>query len=496
MKYGADPVTGLPVSSKDLISLQMDKDEETGKWQCPVLNKPFLNHTKIVAVLQNDGSDANVYSYEAVNELNFKAKSYIDLISGEKFNRKTDVIVLQDPSNLELISLRDINNFKHTSALRQQNSESQNGKNNVRLSVTASRIIDKMKRKREDREEQDKKSQSQSGDVDTDDKKLKIFTDELTGVSMTSGKASGSFTSTAMNVTNDNDAREATDDEILQAKFAAMKKMKKKGFVRFTTNLGAVDLEIHCDVVPKTSMNFIRLCEKGAYDGTKFHRSIRNFMIQGGKPINSKKDEAGKRFWGEPFEDEFDDRMKHKGEGVLAMANSGANTNARQFYITYKSAPHLDRKHSVFGRIIKGMDVLHAMEEVPTDKKDRPFKEIRLEKAEVMYSPIEEAAEKERLRIQKRSEVKRLEKEERRSLALGKTIPSKAAIAHDGDTKEGDSVAQEIGRYLPKHSKPNKKVKRYKTKDEQGIGLEESSIPLSRLPPPPKKTTFGDFNGW
>jgi peptidyl-prolyl cis-trans isomerase-like protein 2 len=178
------------------------------------------------------------------------------------------------------------------------------------------------------------------------------------------------------------------------------------------------------------------------------------------------------------------------------MANSGANTNARQFYITYKSAPHLDRKHSVFGRIIKGMDVLHAMEEVPTDKKDRPFKEIRLEKAEVMYSPIEEAAEKERLRIQKRSEVKRLEKEERRSLALGKTIPSKAAIAHDGDTKEGDSVAQEIGRYLPKHSKPNKKVKRYKPKDEQGIGLEESSIPLSRLPPPPKKTTFGDFNGW
>ncbi len=500
MKHKADPVTGLPMSSKDLITLHMDKDEDSGKWQCPVINKPFLNHTKIVAVIQNDGSNANVYSYEAVQELNFKPKSYLDLISGEKFNKKTDVITLQDPSNQELLKLRDINHFKHTNALRQQN-QLDDGKNDgVRLSVTASRIIDKMKRKRE-QDEQKEKSKS-SKDSKADNKKLKIYTDELTGISMTSGKASGSFTSTAMNVTHDNDAREATDDEILQAQFAAMKKLKKKGFVRFTiANFGQIDLEIHCDIVPKTSMNFIKLVEKGAYDGTKFHRSIRNFMIQGGKSTSARKGEDGKSIWGEAFEDEFDDRLKHKGEGILAMANSGANSNARQFYITYKSAPHLDRKHSVFGRIVKGVDVLNSMEDVPTDKKDRPCSEIRLEKAEVMYSPIEEAVEKERVRIQKRSDAKRQEKEERHSLALGLTTPSQvqgATIVNDA--KGEKSAATEIGRYLPKPSRSKKSSKRVKhnqdDRSQDAIESDSSTVPFSRLPPPPKKTTFSDFSGW
>jgi peptidyl-prolyl cis-trans isomerase-like protein 2 len=489
MKHKADPVTGLPMSSKDLVTLHMDRNEETGKWQCPVLNKPFLNHTKIVAIMQRDGVNANVYSYEAVHELCYKSKSYVDLISGEKFNKKTDVIVLQDANNPELSTLRDINHFKHTSALRQQNSDANEGNNGVRLSVTASRIMDKMKRKREEEEkEQQKKNQKKSI---SDGHKVKIFTNDLTGVSMTSGKASGSLTSTAMSVTNHNDAREATEEEILQAHFAAMKQMKRKGFVRFHTNLGIIDLELHCDIVPKTCMNFLGLCEKGSYDGTKFHRSIRNFMVQGGKATSAS--EKGKSIWGGAFEDEFDDRLKHSGEGILAMANSGANTNARQFYITYKSAPHLDRKHSVFGRIVKGIDVLHSIEDVPTDKKDRPCREIKLERAEVLYSPVEDAAEKERVRIQKRSELRRLEKEERRALALGKTIPNVAAAA----TQPDKTLDQEIGRYLPKPSKSSKKVKKKKDQ-EDAVALEQSSSPsfVSRLPPPPKKTTFGDFDGW
>ena len=510
MKHKADPVTGLPMTTRSLITLCMDKDDETGKWQCPVLNKPFLNHTKIVAVIQNDKSNANVYSYEAVHELNYKAKSYIDLISGEKFNKKTDVIVLQDPSNLELTALRDINNFKHTSALRKLNNEKYaNGKNHdVKLSVTASRIIDKMKRKRQDDDEKERKNKIQAASSSSSNsKKLKVFTDDLTGVSMTSGKASGSLTSTAMNVHNNNDAREATEEEVLQAKFAALKKLKKKGFVRFNTNLGVIDFELHCDIVPKTCTNFIGLCEKGVYNGTKFHRSIRNFMIQGGKPTSTtgSASAAGRKqngeketsLWGEAFEDEFDDRLKHSGAGILAMANSGANTNARQFYISYKSAPHLDRKHTVFGRIVKGIDTLRDMEEVPTDKKDRPSREIQLMSAEVMYSPIDEAGEKERLRIQKRADAKRLEMEERRASALGNTKPLEIqnASASVTQTKE-DSINQIVGCYLPKANTSSLSNKKKKSSKHDDIGTHVEVLPISRLPPPPKKTTFGDFSGW
>ena len=140
-------------------------------------------------------------------------------------------------------------------------------------------------------------------------------------------------------------------------------------------------------------------------------------MFQGGKP--SEKGLAETSLWGDPFGNEFDDRLKHVGSGVLSMANAGPGTNKRQFFITFKSAPHLDRKHSVFGRIIKGMNVLSAMESVATDKKDRPLDEIKIISAEVIYSPIEEAGKKERLRIQKRADAIRSEKEERRSSALG-----------------------------------------------------------------------------
>jgi len=483
------------MSIKDLITLQMDKDEETGRCQCPVLNKPFLNHMKITAVIQNDRSTANVYSYEAVYELNIKAKSYIDLISGEKFDRKMDVVILQDPSNLELIPLRDINHFKHTDALRKQNNEEVNRSNNVKLSVTASRIIDKMKRKREDEAEKEKKALdiAIASKDEGSSKKLKIFTDELNGVSMTSGKASGSFTSTAMNLNNDNSAREATDKEILLAKFAALKKLKKKGFVKLTTSLGVIDVELRCDIVPKTCMNFIGICEKQAYNGTSFHRSIRNFMFQGGKP--SEKGLAETSLWGDPFENEFDDRLKHVGSGVLSMANAGPGTNKRQFFITFKSAPHLDRKHSVFGRIIKGMNVLSAMESVATDKKDRPLDEIKIISAEVIYSPIEEAGKKERLRIQKRADAIRSEKEERRSSALGIVASSKSVLSPDANTNDED-LGPTIGKYLPKASVgPKKKDKKEGNVTEDDNDL-MAAVPDSRLPPPPKKTTFGDFSGW
>lgn len=484
MKHKADPVTGNSMTSKELVALQMDRNDETGQWQCPVMNKPFLNHTKIVAIIQNDRSTANVYSYEAVHELNIKSKNFVDLISGEKFDRRTDMILLQDAADEELSHLRDINQFKHTHALRDQAKEKMSVNNNIQLTKTASRIIDQMKRKRE--EERDKVANVKDAADQT--KKHKIYTDELTGVSLTSGKASGSFTSTALNLVQDNSAREATEEEILQAKFIALKKLKKKGFVRFHTNMGILDVELHCDIVPRTCTNFIGLCEKGAYNETCFHRSIRNFMIQGGKPKDKK--EAETSLWGDAFCDEFDDRLKHVGPGILSMANSGPNTNKRQFFVTFKSAPHLDRKHSVFGRVLKGLDVLSMMEAIPTDKKDRPETEIKINKVEVMYNPVNEADENERIRIQKHADLKRREREERRASALG--MAPRKDMASEQVTNQ-KSVDTTIGRYLPKTAIHNNDTE---SSDNTAL-LDRGHVEKhSRFPPPPKTTKFGDFSSW
>jgi len=103
--------------------------------------------------------------------------------------------------------------------------------------------------------------------------------------------------------------------------------------------------------VPKTAENFLELCESGYYTNTKFHRLIPGFMIQGGDPESTGK--GGKAYFtGQPkFEDEFHPKLSHDQRGVLAMANSGPNSNGSQFYFTFKECPHLDNKHTVFGQV-------------------------------------------------------------------------------------------------------------------------------------------------
>ncbi|KAI4460661.1 peptidyl-prolyl cis-trans isomerase-related [Holotrichia oblita] len=165
----------------------------------------------------------------------------------------------------------------------------------------------------------------------------------------------------------------------------------KKGYVRLITNFGPLNLELYCDVVPKTCENFIKHAANGYYNGTKFHRSIRNFMIQGGDPTNTGR--GGKSIWGKKFEDEFKQNLSHTGRGVLSMANSGPNTNSSQFFITYRSCKHLDNKHTIFGKVVGGMETLSEMEKIEVDNKDRPIEDIILIRAQVFVDPFEEADE-------------------------------------------------------------------------------------------------------
>ncbi|HMO13257.1 MAG TPA: peptidylprolyl isomerase [Pirellulaceae bacterium] len=122
------------------------------------------------------------------------------------------------------------------------------------------------------------------------------------------------------------------------------------------TPKGAIELELFDDKTPKTVANFEKLASEGFYDGLTFHRVISDFMIQGGCPVGN-----GTGGPGYKFADEFHPDCKHDGPGILSMANSGPNTNGSQFFITHVACPWLDGKHSVFGRVIEGQDVVNTI---------------------------------------------------------------------------------------------------------------------------------------
>ena len=122
------------------------------------------------------------------------------------------------------------------------------------------------------------------------------------------------------------------------------------------TTKGTIKLQLHDDGAPKTVANFEKLAGEGFYDGLKFHRVLEDFMIQTGCPKGT-----GTGGPGYDFEDEFHADLKHDGPGVLSMANSGPNTNGSQFFITHVACPHLDGKHSVFGKVLQGQEVVDAI---------------------------------------------------------------------------------------------------------------------------------------
>ncbi|MFN3693809.1 MAG: peptidylprolyl isomerase [Ignavibacterium sp.] len=175
-----------------------------------------------------------------------------------------------------------------------------------------------------------------------------------------------------------------------QILFSQQKKDKKKMVDSMTvaiiqTNMGTIELELFADKTPKTVENFVGLANKGYYNGVIFHRVIDNFMIQGGDPTGTGR--GGQSLWGGKFEDEFVPELKHNGAGILSMANAGPNTNGSQFFITLKETPWLDGRHTVFGKVIKGMDVVQAIGKVPTNQQDRPLKDVVMEKVTIEKRP-------------------------------------------------------------------------------------------------------------
>ena len=157
--------------------------------------------------------------------------------------------------------------------------------------------------------------------------------------------------------------------------------------VKFETNLGEFTAELYAKECPETVWNFVNLAEgrqetkkEGPYyDGLIFHRVINGFMIQGGCPQGT-----GTGGPGYKFGDECMPELKHDSEGIFSMANAGPGTNGSQFFITLAPTPHLNGRHTVFGKVIEGMDVVKKIGNVPTEMMDRPREEVRMEKVTVI----------------------------------------------------------------------------------------------------------------
>jgi len=166
---------------------------------------------------------------------------------------------------------------------------------------------------------------------------------------------------------------------------------EKNPIAVFATTQGVVEIELYTDIMPITAGNFAKLVKEGFYDGIKFHRIIDNFMIQGGDPLT--KNDTALSAWGTggpgyAIKDEFSsDPRESNVRGSLSMANSGANTGGSQFFLNTVDNLRLDNKHPVFGRVVKGMDIVDKISKVATGEGDRPVEAVVIESATLVEEP-------------------------------------------------------------------------------------------------------------
>lgn len=162
----------------------------------------------------------------------------------------------------------------------------------------------------------------------------------------------------------------------------AQKKAESGTAAVLHTTYGDIHVRLFPDAAPKAVENFVTLARRGYYNGTIFHRVIKKFMIQGGDPLGD--GTGGESIWGKEFEDEFNKNLRHDKPYTLSMANAGPNTNGSQFFITTAKTPWLDDKHTVFGRAVQGLDVVHRIENARTEKKgEKPEEDIKIVNIEV-----------------------------------------------------------------------------------------------------------------
>lgn len=165
--------------------------------------------------------------------------------------------------------------------------------------------------------------------------------------------------------------------------------MPKNPVVEVETNLGTITIALKPDVAPKAVENFLQHAKQDYYRDVIFHRVIKNFMLQGGDPTGTGR--GGESIYGKPFEDETSPSLQFNKPGLLAMANAGPKTNGSQFFITTASAPWLNGKHTIFGEVIEGYDVVKKIENTPTNAQDRPLTPVKILKITLLQNAAKPA---------------------------------------------------------------------------------------------------------
>ncbi|RYP03866.1 hypothetical protein DL764_004845 [Monosporascus ibericus] len=505
--HKTNPVNGQPLSAKDLVKLNfarnadvdgkgVDGAESDGKGDLidPVTFKVFTDNTHIVAI--RHGPYANVFAYDTVERMNIKPKMWRDLIDDKEFGR-SDIITLQDPQNA---ASRDLSQFKYLKdgedALLTREQEEERKEGNVNINALGS-VGDKVLRAKE-AVERARREREAGGDVNRLSKAVvktsagngprpSMIQDKKTAynaAAYTTGKAAASFTSTGLTPETSGERAILTDEEYM----LKPKRVKIKGYARIETNLGNLNVELQTEYAPRAVWNFVRLAQQGYYKGIAFHRNIKNFMIQGGDPTSTGR--GGTSIWGKNFADEFDGPLTHDARGIISMANKGKNTNSSQFFITYRPVKHLDRKHTIFGRVVGGNDVLARMEAVPTDGSDRPLNKIFIRDVVVYVDPFDEfqrqKVERDRAAEARADVERRGGTDDDRITWTGKRVRRDGSDAAEADDGDGGPA---VGKYLT--------AAMTRKKDEDEI-IEED---VDTWEEPVKKKAkpsggFGNFDNW
>jgi len=488
-RFGVHPVHGGKLEIKELIPLHFHTNTQ-GQLQCPVTFKVLGNNTPVCANM----SSGHVYCLEAVLELNKKNKNWNDLVTGQPF-KWTDIVVIQDPDNIQG---REVAKFHFMLSGQQDeviteitNPESKAARQNkgekIRENAAIARVFEEKERLAQEKAQEEAEKQAADPDAaaaakqavdEAKDKQLSI--EQARGKRKlndryTSGEVAESFTSTAKPLRSDNTLRKLTEEEELQDVYDQVRKKKTKGYVRMITSIGCLNLELHCDVAPRTTDNFLRLCSRSYYDNTIFHRLIKNFMMQGGDPKGTGKGGESGFEGGAAFKDEFDARLVHQGPGILSMANNGKNTNRSQFFVTLKSCEHLNNKHSVFGRVVGGLNLLDAFNNWETDVKDKPLKEIKLIRTEVFKNPFDEViAEAAKPKVEK----------------VEDPVATWFSNRRDPMSEHRNRQSAEVGKYLPSNLPALPGEKRQK----EEVATEE--VEYANVPRTKKTRTSFDFSSW
>ena len=459
-QHHTNPITSTPLHLRDLIRLHFATDPSNStQYICPVSHKPFSPlHTHIVAI----ATTGNVYAADVVDELCVKAGVWEDLVSGERF-RKEDIITLQDPHNLKtrsvqrsveaetaveqkqlsgpakaLTSSAGQSAAAAASSISTSSSSSSapfvargaHSSHHATASFTSTALTPVTANTRRALTDAEKREQQYA--AIRKQKSTKAYARLLTkyGSALLLGRsaaaaassistssssssapfvargahsshhATASFTSTALTPVTANTRRALTDAEKREQQYAAIRKQKStKAYARLLTKYGPINLTLYASQAPHTTHNFLTLATRGYYDNTASHRLLAGFMVQFGDPTGTGR--GGEGAFERKFDDELVPPLKHDRRGVLSMANSGANTNSSQFFITFAACPHLDGKHTVFGHVVGGMQALDAMEKAgdrgdSDDKKSGKqgssgtVERVSIERVEVYENPFKD----------------------------------------------------------------------------------------------------------